>query len=209
MKWWLCLIFIDSNVIISRLQQHFNVELDSDLTKGERGGAHMATVALENHTAIAGFYWRYGFNMEEFTEKLCKGRMPAKILGFWKRIQPFAYRFKTRQHGLARHTNEEVVELSCQDLQVSTVRPWWSVVTATTFCLLLKRELSENCLTWHRPFVGPVPHARRATLLLRVEAPLVRLCRIRPFGAVRIHSDGLSAADLHEGQLREPPEIRG
>lgn len=107
----------DSNVIISRLRQHFKVGMDSDLTESERGAAHLATVALENHTAIAGFYWRYGFNMDEFTDILCKGRMPARILGFWKRIQPFGTRFKTRQHGLARHTKEEVEEFSCQDLK--------------------------------------------------------------------------------------------
>ena len=77
----------DSNVIISRLRKHFKVAMDSALTEAERGSAHMATVALENRTAIAGFYWRYGFNMEEFTDILCKGRMPAKILGFWKFIQ--------------------------------------------------------------------------------------------------------------------------
>ena len=108
----------DSNVIISRLRKHFKVGIDSDLTEAERGSAHMATVALENRTAIAGFYWRYGFNMEEFTDILCKGRMPAKILGFWKFIQPYGTRFKTRQHGLARHSKEEVEEFSCQDIQV-------------------------------------------------------------------------------------------
>ena len=113
-----CSSVTDSNVIIRRLRQHFKIGIDSDLSEAEKGAAHMATVALENRTAIAGFYWRYGFNMEEFTDILCKGRMPAKILGFWKRIQPYGTRFKTRQHGLARHTKEEVEEFSCQDIQV-------------------------------------------------------------------------------------------
>ena len=36
-----------------------------------------------------------------------------------------------------------------------------------------------------------------------------RLRGIRSFGAVRIHSDGFPAADLHESQLREPLEILG
>ena len=37
-------------------------------------------------------------------------------------------------------------------------------------------------------------------------------CRLRGLwssGAVRLHSDGVSATDLHEGQLREPPEVPG
>ena len=36
-----------------------------------------------------------------------------------------------------------------------------------------------------------------------------RLRGVRSFVAVRIHSDGLSATDLHEGQLREPLEVLG
>ncbi len=109
--------YADSNQIITKLTNHFGVAIDNGLTKEQLALSHMTTVTLENHTAVAGFYWRYGFNMYEFTDLVCKGRMPDKALMFWKRFQPFTQRFKTRWHGLARHTDEEVAEFSCQDIQ--------------------------------------------------------------------------------------------
>ena len=39
--------------------------------------------------------------------------------------------------------------------------------------------------------------------------PTCRLRGLRSPGAVRLHSDGVSTTDLHEGQLRESPEVPG
>jgi hypothetical protein len=107
----------DSNVIIKRLTKHFDVTMDTDLSKEDAALAHTSTVMLENHTCKAGFYWRYGLNMEEFGEKMIKGRMPSNVYWFFTRFMPFGTRFQTRQHGLKRHSDEEVWEFSCQDIQ--------------------------------------------------------------------------------------------
>jgi len=45
---------------------------DISLTDDQKAIAHMTKQMLENHTCVVGFYWRYGFNMPEFFEKMIK-----------------------------------------------------------------------------------------------------------------------------------------
>ena len=52
----------DSNLIISKLTEHFGVSLDNDLTGEQSAMSQAATSMLENYTAQTGFHYRYGFN---------------------------------------------------------------------------------------------------------------------------------------------------
>lgn len=51
-------------------QDHFDVNPDVLLASEQKAVGHAITSMLENHTAIAGFYWRYGYHMEEFYNKV-------------------------------------------------------------------------------------------------------------------------------------------
>jgi hypothetical protein len=113
----------DSNIIIERLRKHFYVTIDADLSKRDMALTRAFTIMLENHTCVASFYWRYGHNMKEFAEKCVRGRMPDNVLWFWTKFQPFIQRFKTHWHGLGRHSDEEVHEFSCQDIQGHSTLP--------------------------------------------------------------------------------------
>jgi hypothetical protein len=109
--------YADSNQIIRKLTTYFKVTMDDDLTKEQRALARVSTVTLESHTAIAGFYWRYGFNVKQFCEILLEDRFPASAKFFFRTIQPFLIRIMTWCHGLGRHSEEEVAEFSCEDIQ--------------------------------------------------------------------------------------------
>jgi glutathione S-transferase len=109
----------DSNVAIKELEARGLAKKDEGNTTQQQSIGHLATVALENHTAIAGFYWRYGFHMEEFFVKLVQpffGGGKAGLL-FFRYLQPFMMRLKTRMHGLGRHSTQEVAEFACEDLK--------------------------------------------------------------------------------------------
>ena len=52
------------------LQEHFNVNPDKALSSKDDAISHAVTMMLENHTAVAGFHWRYGYNNNEFCDKV-------------------------------------------------------------------------------------------------------------------------------------------
>lgn len=106
----------DSNCIIHKLEEVFGSG-GKELSKEQKALAHAITVMVENHTALAGFYWRYGFNMEEFYAKLVEPNFTGKGLFFFRYFQPYAMRLKTSMHGLGRHSLEEVATFSNRDLQ--------------------------------------------------------------------------------------------
>ena len=107
----------DSNVIIERLEEKFGVQrFAGEVTAEQRAAAHALTVMLENHTAIAGFHWRYGRNMDAFLEVAAK-YYPQSGLKFWRLVQPYMTRFKTVMHGLGRHEYHEIDAFSCKDLK--------------------------------------------------------------------------------------------
>ena len=60
----------DSNQIIQELEKRGWVEPDHEPAAEKAAVFHLAKVAIENHTCIAGFHWRYGYHMEEFFDKL-------------------------------------------------------------------------------------------------------------------------------------------
>ena len=79
---------------------------------------HLIRITLENHTSAVYFDWRYGYNMEEFFIKLCEPFFPNKISNkiFFRYLQPYAMRLKSRMHGIGRHSMDEKAKFSFQDL---------------------------------------------------------------------------------------------
>ena len=45
-------------------------EPDVDISPKLKAIQHLTKVAIENHTCITGFHWRYAFHMDEFYDKL-------------------------------------------------------------------------------------------------------------------------------------------
>ncbi|TRY64217.1 hypothetical protein TCAL_14308 [Tigriopus californicus] len=107
----------DSAIIIEKLTKYFNVSDNDGVGKEQLALAHSMTVMVENRTAIAGFFWRYGRNMKMFVDALCLETYPAKSLKFWTFFQPMGTRFKTVCHGLGKHEDQEIAEFSFQDLK--------------------------------------------------------------------------------------------
>ena len=105
----------DSNVILDKLETHFKIDLIGN--NSDKAVAHAVTVMLENHTAKAGFYWRYGHNMEEFVAKNCALTFPKRTVKIWKLFQPMGTKVGTYFHGLGRHSLDEIIHFSCQDIQ--------------------------------------------------------------------------------------------
>lgn len=89
---------------------------DKNVAEEKKAIAHAFSIMVENHTAVAGFNWRYGYHMEEFSEKLIMhyGKGPAMF--FFRYIQPIGMRFRTHLHGLGRHSLEEINEFTFKDL---------------------------------------------------------------------------------------------
>ena len=56
--------------------------------------------------------------MEEFFIKLCEPFFPNKISNkiFFRYLQPYAMRLKSRMHGIGRHSMDEKAKFSFQDL---------------------------------------------------------------------------------------------
>ena len=103
------------------MQKHFQVDPDSILSKSENAIGHSLVRMIENHTAQAGFYWRYGLNMPEFYGHLIepvRDAFPPVAITMFKYVQPFGMRLKARMHGIGRHTDEEIAAFSNEDLQV-------------------------------------------------------------------------------------------
>ena len=79
---------------------------------------HLAIRTVENHLAWTGFLWRYGFHMPEFYDKLCEPYYgKSRSLYFFKKFQGFIMRFKSKIHGIGRHSIEEFTEFAAQDLK--------------------------------------------------------------------------------------------
>ena len=94
---WICFKLIDSSVSASYENHNFTqatsswdstinskqiqhkedkvsliwiAEPDVDINPTQKAIQHLTKVAIENHTCITGFHWRYGFHMDEFYDKL-------------------------------------------------------------------------------------------------------------------------------------------
>ena len=111
----------DSNMIINDLESR-GIAASDELTETQKAVAHLATVTVENHTAIAGFHWRYGYNMPEFYQKLCEPFYGGgRSLSFFRYFQPYAMIMKTKMHGLGRHSLPEIAQFSFKDLKALSV----------------------------------------------------------------------------------------
>jgi len=108
----------DSNMIIARLSDKFKgLQADQQLSTQQRAISHAITVMVEHHTAQIGFYWRYGHHNAEFAEKLTQNFAEKKVsMFFFKNIQPYGLRAKGYLNGFARHSFEEIAEMSFRDL---------------------------------------------------------------------------------------------
>ncbi|XP_023349687.1 failed axon connections [Eurytemora carolleeae] len=54
----------DSNIIIKTLKSYFNKNPDSQYSMTDLSLAHSVTSMVENHTALTGFHYRYGYKMK-------------------------------------------------------------------------------------------------------------------------------------------------
>jgi len=108
----------DSNIIIEKLKEKFQVDPDRDIPVTDLAMGHAATLMVENHTAHIGFHYRYGHHMENFLEtlKLAEYYPSGKAIKNWGRVQPTMTRFRSWLHGIGRHENTEVWEMSFKDL---------------------------------------------------------------------------------------------
>jgi len=108
----------DSNIIIQELENWGIAKSDDEISSTQQAMNHLATVTIENHTSLAGFHWRYGYNMPEFYEKLCEPYFGSgKSLLFFRYLQPYGMIMKTKMHGLGRHSLSEIAEFSFKDLE--------------------------------------------------------------------------------------------
>eukprot|EP00091_Calanus_sinicus_P021604 TRINITY_DN6478_c0_g1_i2.p1 TRINITY_DN6478_c0_g1~~TRINITY_DN6478_c0_g1_i2.p1 ORF type:complete len:217 (-),score=60.85 TRINITY_DN6478_c0_g1_i2:466-1080(-) len=75
----------DSNIIIQKLKEKFQVDPDKDIPAADLAMGHAATVMVENHTAHIGFHYRYGHHMENFlkTLKLAEYYPSGKAIKNW------------------------------------------------------------------------------------------------------------------------------
>ncbi len=106
----------DSNIIIKTLEERGLAAKDDVTSEDEAYIAHMASRMLENHTSIAGFYWRYGFHIEEFYAKVCTHFPDSRATRWFQKFQPYATKLRTHLHGLGRHEMDEISEFTYQDL---------------------------------------------------------------------------------------------
>jgi hypothetical protein len=115
----------DSNLAINFLKDYFKetnpkvIEVDSNLTPEQSGIAHTTKMMIENHTCLAGFYYRYVLNMAEFFRKMAepsKDAYPAVGLKFFRYVTPKIVQLRLYLHGLGRHSPQEIAEFSFQDL---------------------------------------------------------------------------------------------
>jgi len=108
----------DSNIIIEKLREKFQVDPDKDIPEKDLAMGHAATLMVENHTAQIGFHYRYGFHMQNFLETLkCAEYFPsAKAMKTWGRVQPYITKFRSHLHGIGRHENTDIWEMSFKDL---------------------------------------------------------------------------------------------
>jgi len=108
----------DSNIIISTLKKRFSVDPDAEYDRFNNSIAHSVTSMVENHTAITGFHYRYGYNMPQLLKYVHANEFfPSKrVTTVWGMVQPYGTRLRSYLQGIGRHELEEVWEFARQDL---------------------------------------------------------------------------------------------
>ena len=76
---------------------------DVNISSNQKAVNHLATVAIENFTTIAGFHWRYSYHMQEFYEKLLVPNYNNNwSLKVFKALQPRGMLIRTNLHGIGK-----------------------------------------------------------------------------------------------------------
>jgi len=114
----------DSNMIISRLKDHFGKDPDQSCSSSDIAVGHAVTGLVEHHLAHVGFHYRYGLHMTNFLSVLKLGEyynLPSAMTN-WGRFQPTMTKVRSYLQGIGRHTESEIWEMSFKDLKaISTL----------------------------------------------------------------------------------------
>merc|ERR1712032_923320 len=108
----------DSNMIISRLKDHFGKDPDQSCTSSDLAVGHAVTGLVEHHLAHVGFHYRSGLHMTNFLSVLKLGEyynLPRAMTN-WGRFQPTMTKVRSYLQGIGRHTESEIWEMSFKDL---------------------------------------------------------------------------------------------
>jgi len=107
----------DSNLIMRRLTDVWDIKCDEELTEAQKALAHTVSQMLEHHTIQIAFYWRYGHHVQEFEEKLCANFQYSKrAMWFFRKLQPCIMRLAGYLRGFARHSFGDIAEMSFRDI---------------------------------------------------------------------------------------------
>jgi len=113
----------DSDLIIKELSEKFEKNLDEGLTPEQRVTSHAFESMLNNHTSWVVRWWRYN-NAQEFLEtakldvkQAINSVLPKGVLSFLFKLGFKSHIKNTVNHGLGRHSPEEIYEFGKQDLQ--------------------------------------------------------------------------------------------
>jgi len=105
----------DSNVIIKRLAQHFNVKPDESFYPEQEALGHTVVRMIENHTCKGNFLWRYVNMGGEFIPRYFNWLTPRR-LAVTKFFFDKSMRLSMYAHGIGRHSTEEINNFVCEDL---------------------------------------------------------------------------------------------
>ncbi|KOB79321.1 Failed axon connections protein [Operophtera brumata] len=114
----------DSAFIIKELSEKFSKDLDASLTPEQRVVAYAMSSMIENHLAWVVLWWR-----AKYPDSVIKGyqmnlqsalntRLPNPILNFCYKITSGRKGMKkAKAHGIAVHSQDEIIELGKNDLR--------------------------------------------------------------------------------------------
>lgn len=113
----------DSDIIVKELSQHFNKDLDANLTAEQKTVSHAMESMLNNHTSWVVRWWRYN-NPTEFLKasqmdmkKTLNSRLPNSLLNVLFRIGFKSNVKMVVGHGIGHHTTEEIYDFGKSDLK--------------------------------------------------------------------------------------------
>jgi len=100
--------FADTNIIIEKFKDVFQVDPDKDLDRRQRALGHTIIRMAEFHTIQYAFYWRYGKKMPFFYEMAVGNWEQTMGLTFgFKNVQPIVSRIRAYFSGVSRLSSAE------------------------------------------------------------------------------------------------------
>eukprot|EP01118_Nematostelium_gracile_P008350 TRINITY_DN2767_c0_g1_i2.p1 TRINITY_DN2767_c0_g1~~TRINITY_DN2767_c0_g1_i2.p1 ORF type:complete len:284 (+),score=56.54 TRINITY_DN2767_c0_g1_i2:108-959(+) len=114
-------VYTDSAVIIEHLCNHFNVQIDDNLSEEQKAISNAFVRLLENHFVFAAVYdrWHYEPGWKQFSAEILPNAIIRNIIG------PFIRARVKRDlwgHGVSRHCIQNIRKFADDDLQsVSTM----------------------------------------------------------------------------------------